>query len=106
MCRMRPVRNVARTPSVRRDVPFSLKTSAQDMNYMRELAKKRGLNSVAEAYREVVHNLRTMFDLPEGMAERLRADMGHHDILTYLKDLVGKRLEELLAEGDRPRGKQ
>lgn len=73
---------------------------------MRELAKKRGHNSVAETYREVTRSLRTMFDLPDAMADRLREDMGDRDILVYLKDLLGHRLEELLAPPEAPRGKR
>lgn len=92
---------MARTPSERKDISFSVKLRPEDMEYLQKMQKERSANATAEVIRDILAAMRTTFALPQYMADRIQEDMKERGLpmLEYLKELLGMRYE-MLKSGD------
>jgi hypothetical protein len=77
-------------------IQVSVVLSPRLLSFVRERAEKVG--SQADALREAIESHFTLFGLPEVIADRLRQDLKEQDkdLVTYVRDLLGRRYTELM----------
>src|SRR5947209_3182364 len=91
---------MGRTPFETKHINLTIYLHPDDAAYVNELKKDLGKSTNADVFREIVRGLRFWFGLPSYMVEILRKDARSKGLnaLDYIRDMLGRRYEEIQAE--------